>query len=235
MPVTESVVVMKSPPSQYAAIEKMPSMSQAQHLVELFGAARTAADYEKANEAWLRLKPRFEVLEKKFECEGGRDSEIAIDIVEDLVGKPVELIIALSRLVLEFAAQDKDAAYKALEDALKELPEYVWDKLKEATGDKAQKEASKAFPKLREALIDFLKQYSKRSRVHFRKLIGAAAGTLKAIGGTTVVAFDLITTSSKIRADECGDLERVSAAQRNAMMRIFATQSPAPLKLAPIR
>lgn len=232
MSTVTSASTQSSPP--LCALDALPVTQQALQVLQLFRAARNVDELRSANARWSVVRPKLLESETKLECSAsgaGSDKAIAMDVLEDIVGAPLELIFALVQLTLAFSGGEKDEFFAALNDALKEARKEIVDQVTEkVTGKVSKAVMDQAGNRLREALLKYLQSISKRSRKHFAELIDATFGTLKGLGGAVALVAKASAPTS-ISPEWCGLLAQIEREQDVALRRVFPMQVPTALPL----
>jgi hypothetical protein len=147
--------------------------------------------------------------------EGG----IAVAIVEEIVKRPVSLMIAVGNVILSVAAQDEDEALNELKEATKGLAEYLAEKIEDKAKEAILK--SKAVERFKEALLQWLQSYSKRSRKYFIQIIDDIVHLTKDIVGLTWTVGGILLTPSAISPDACGSVQQIEKDRISAIMKVF--------------
>ena len=216
---------------QFSAIDRTPPLQQGLLVISTFQNARTISDYKRASELWEHVRPNLTQYEKALNCEdytqGAQNKKLLVDTVEDIVKKPVGLVIAVCEFVISFAGQDEKELVHALKEIVEELKKEAGDKLKEKLIDKA-KEAIKSHgpsvtDRLRELLLRYLQAVSRRSRKHFVHIIDNLMGAVKGAGALVLVAGKVAFTPTEIAPESCGVVESIRFAQQEAFNRIFVS------------
>jgi hypothetical protein len=188
-----------------------------------FRNAKSAEEFERAESLWNELRPGITSYETSLNCKdygASYDKQIAIDLVGELLEKPVDLMLDVGKLIFALAGGERDETLEALKGAAKELA-------KETGKEIGKKIARKALPqnatnKFREALLKYLQSKSKRSRKYFLQIITDIEGVAKAYGGLAIKVSGALKPS-RINPDECGMGEWVERERSEALVRVFAT------------
>jgi len=214
-------------PATLSATRRLPILLQGTNVAASFANAKTVEEFRRAEAIWITLRPDLAKFEISLNCKdygAAHDKDIAIDLVGELVKKPVGLMIDVGKLVLALAGTEKDESSEALKDAFKELLKLAEDKGFEKVAEKVAEKAArgKTIERFKEALLKFLQAYSKRSRKHFLQVIADILSVAKAYGGLVLqVSFKAVQvalTPSRINPEECG-LEKSIELERDAALR----------------
>jgi hypothetical protein len=209
-------------------------------MASLFRGADTPEDFQAAEAEWKALKPEISRYEKSLDCENygtEGDKQIAKAVVDDLVKKPVGLIIAVCEFVLSLAGEEDKEAARALKECVKALreeaekmgKEWAVDKVKESLG--SGKTLEQVISRAKESLLRYLQSKSRRSRKYFLKIIEDIVGLAKGIGGIALKAGEILVTPSGITPEWCGVDKDVEEERTAAISRIFAPDDPSPNQL----
>ena len=219
-------------PSRNAALNALPVSQQAVHVLELFRNAKSPQDYAAASKRWSEVRPKLESYETENACAdsgAGSDRAIARGVIDDLVAAPIELILAITRMVFAFAGKEKDDLLAALRDAYDATVEEAKSKVGDKAAAKAKVPLDTAYARLREALLRYLQSVSKRSRKHFAEMIDAIAGTLKGYGRLAGKSVQVFLTPVRLTPEWCGLLPMIDRAQQSALLRVFPDPPARPI------
>jgi hypothetical protein len=114
-----------------ATMKQLPILLQGTIVAKKFANANTVEQFKTAEATWITLRPNLAKYEMSLSCKdygASHDKDIAIDVVGELLKKPLGLLIDVSKFVLSVAGQEKDEALEALKDATKELVTLAKDK-----------------------------------------------------------------------------------------------------------
>lgn len=206
-----------------ATLKQLPLMLQGAIVAQGFADAKTVDEFRAAEAIWITLRPKLAKYEISLSCKdygSSHDKEIAIDLVEDLVKKPVGLIIDAGRLVVSLAGGEKDETLENLKDAAKDLATLAKDKGIERTLESAT--TRKIMERFKEALLKYLQAHSKRSRKYFLQIIADIGSIAKAYGGLAIKVGEIALTPSRINPEECGSEEWIESERLSALRRIFS-------------
>ena len=218
---------------QFRAIDKVPPLQQALTVLYGFQNARTITDYKGASELWEHVRPKMTRFEKALNCEdytqGAQNKKLLVDTIEDIVKKPVGLIIAVCEFVISFAGEDEDELVHSLKEIVADLKKEAGDKLKDEAIDKAKELLRSRGPsvtdRLREVLLRYLQRISKRSRKHFVHILDNLMGVAKGAGALFLIAGKVALTPTEIAPESCGMVDNIRSAQQEAFRRVFAQES----------
>jgi len=206
-----------------ASISKLPMMLQGSFVAKNFANAKTEEEFARAEAIWITLRPGLAKYEMSLSCKdygASHDKEIAINLVEELIKKPLSLMMDVSKVVLWLAAQEKDPELEALKDAAKDLAKFYKDKTVEEGLERLA--GGKAVERFKEALLKYLQSKSKRSRKYFLQLIGDIVSIAKAYGGLILKAGEALSPS-RINPEDCGMEVWIERERASALRRIFSS------------
>jgi hypothetical protein len=208
---------------QVTSQQKPRNLFEALALPNDFRIAQTQDEYVVAVRKWAALRPHLVEYEKENECDKPGDPtplEWVIDRANDQVSS-LKSLLALAKVLLAIAGQEKEEFVDALKEVVEEVPKYGYEKFKDKVNDKSRLHLQRALTKLEAALIKYLRSLKKRSPKYYREVLGKAAGTLRGIGGLSVKVVELLLEPSKIAGELCGVLQVIDQEERSASFRIF--------------
>ncbi|WGD56335.1 hypothetical protein QA641_22020 [Bradyrhizobium sp. CB1650] len=228
---------VRSPP-----ISRLSPLHQATMVAERFRHARTAEQFEEAEKLWSQVRPSLTEFEGSLNCSNygaAHDREIANDLAEQVLNKPIGLMIDTAKLVLAVAGAEQDEAAEDLKEVAKDLEKLATDEVRDAALEKVGKIVGKGntAERFKEALLRFLQSKSKRSRQHFLKIINDVGELAKGYGGLALKYGEIIyiaLSPSRINPEECGIGEWVEHERSEAIRRVFSSEQntqPGPLRI----
>ncbi len=221
------LVTPVGPPSSSSSVKRLSPLHQATIVQMSFSKAKTVEEFQQAESLWNDLRPGITSYEIALNCKdygASHDQQIAIDLVGDLLQKPVELMLDVGKLIFALAGGEKDETLEALKDTAKELAKEIGKEEGKEIGTKIVRQVfpQGATNKFREALLKYLQSKSTRSRKYFLQIITDIEGVAKAYGGLALKASGALAPS-RMNPEECGISEWVEGARSQALTSVFAS------------
>lgn len=210
--------------AKFAAFNKQSTFTKTSTITDMFAKANTAEQFKNASDHWSQVRDEVRKAEEKLSCEDyeSSDKQLIFDAVEDLISKPIGLILSTLAMLISFAGREEEQLIKDLKDVSEELALLAIDKVTGKVSDKMGDELKKKVGgPLRESLLRYLQKVSKRSRKHFAQILDNLAGTAKAVGSTAMTTAKIALTPSKIAPDLCASVGSLDKARGEAAQRIF--------------
>ena len=219
--------VTRKSASSVATMKQLPILLQGTMVATSFANANTVEEFQAADAIWITLRPNLAKYEMSLSCKdygASHDKDIAIDLVDELLKKPVGLMIDVGKLVLSLAGGEKDDTLENLKDAMKDLVTLAKDKGVEKAVENATARG-RIIERFKEALLRYLQSHSKRSRKYFLQVIDDVGTVAKAYGGLALKVGEVALTPSRINPEECGSEEWIERERRSAVRRVFTSTS----------